>query len=175
MENSLVKGINPQFKSNYLRLIASGMVERNALNILEVDWLEFFEICAKDPEFRANIEEARKSRADRWVDNIAESLDKKYLFDTGATDAMGKAILEERPPTKDELGRDKLQFEKLKFLAQADNPEKYAPGAKPKINVEFDMTDFKLLSTEEARKVLTEDPFAPKPIEAEFTKEKGDV
>lgn len=170
METSLVKGISPYFKSNYLRLIASGQIEKTALEILEVDWIDFFEICSKDPEFRANIEDARKSRADRWIDGIAESLDKKYLVDMGE-DATGAKVYAERAPNKDELGRDKLQFEKMKFLAQADNPEKYAAGAKPKINVEFDMTDFKLLNVQEAAKVLINDPFA-RPIDAEFTESK---
>lgn len=167
MEHSLVKGLNPNFKSNYLRLIAAGHVEKTALAILEVEWLDFFEVCSRDPEFRANIDDARKSRADRWVDRIAESIDKKYEIAT--TDDEGKPVTIERAPNKDELGRDKLQFEKLKFLAQADNPEKYAAGAKPKINVEFDMTDFKLLNVADAAKVLINDPFAPKTIEAEFT------
>ena len=171
MDLSLIKGINPQFKSNYLRLISAGHVEKTALEILEVDWLDFFEICAKDPEFRAKIEDARKSRADHWVDRIALSVDKKYEIEAEHPET-GEPIKVERAPTKDELGRDKLQFEKLKFLAQADNPEKYAAGAKPKINVEFDMSEFKLLNVADAAKVLINDPFAPKTIEAEFTKEE---
>lgn len=173
MEHSLVKGLSPHFKSNYLRLIASGCVEKQALLILEVEWLDFFEICAKDPEFRADIEEARKSRADRWIDGIAESLSHKYTIDT--VEADGTPVQIERPPTKDELGRDKLQFEKMKFLAQADNPEKYSPGAKPKINVEFDMTDFKLLNVADAAKVLINDPFAPKTIDAEIVEKKDEL
>lgn len=173
MEHKLVKGLSPQFKSNYLRLIAAGHIESSALAFLEVDWLDFFEICAKDPEFRANIDEARKSRADRWVDGIADSLTKTYFTEID-NPVTGETIRHERPPNKDELGRDKLNFEKLKFLAQADNPEKYAPGAKSKINVEFDMQDFKLLSIDEARKVINADPFAQLPtIDAEIvTKDK---
>jgi hypothetical protein len=173
MENSLVKGISPHFKSNYLRLIATGHVERVALEILEVDWIDFFEVCAKDPQFRTDIDEARKSRADKWVDKIAESINHKYT--TEVQDAEGKTQVFERPPNKDELGRDKLTFEKLKFLAQADNPEKYASGAKPKLSVEFDMTDFKLLSMDEAKKVINADPFAnPNVIEAQIVPKEGE-
>lgn len=173
MEFQLVKGMNPQFKNNYLRLIAAGQVEKNALVILGVDWLDFFELCAKDPEFRTDIETARKARADRWVDGIAESLDKKYHFEGPENPETGIAPMIERPPNKDELGRDKLNFEKMKFLAQADNPEKYATGGKSKIALEFDMSDFKLLSTAEAAKVLSNDPFARPTIDAEFTSKEN--
>lgn len=170
MELQLLKGLNPQFKSNYCRLIAHGYVEATALAYLEVEWMDFFELLSKDPEFRSSIEEARKARADRWVDRIAVSIDKVYETET---EIDGKQVVMERPPTKDELGRDKLQFEKMKFLAQADNPEKYSAGAKPKLTVEFDMSDFKLLSVEDAQKVLTSDPFA-NVVDAEFTKEGSD-
>jgi hypothetical protein len=174
MELQLVKGLSPQFKNNYIRLIAAGAVESQALIVLEVDWLDFFEICSKDPQFRKDIEEARKNRADHWVDKIAVSIEKKYHFE-GPEDPITKEVkIFERPPTKDELGRDKLDFEKLKFLAQADNPDKYAGGSKPKVNIEFDMKDFKLLSTQEAAKVLLADPFAKPTIDAEIVEDKKD-
>lgn len=174
MDLQLVKGMSPQFRTNYLRLIAAGHVESTALAFLEVDWLDFFEICSKDPEFRADIEEARKCRADKWIDNIAVSLDKKYYIEVEKEE--GRIERHERPPNKDELGKDKLDFEKMKFLAQADNPEKYSPGAKPKISVEFDMADFKLLSPQESMTALKNDPFAKPTIDAESTvvKEKKD-
>lgn len=170
MELQLVTGLGPDFKSQYCRLIAKGYVEATALAQLKVEWMDFFEILSKDPEFRASIDEARKARADRWVDGIADSLNKKYEV---TVERDGIVEVFERPPTKDELGRDKLHFEKMKFLAQADNPEKYAAGAKPKISVEFDMSDFKLLSVEDAHKVLSSDPFANY-VEAESTPVKED-
>lgn len=158
MEHNLVKGLYPEFKRDYLRLIALGQVETNALKTLSIDWYDFFELCARDPQFRTDIDEARKSRADKWVDRIAISIDKKYY-------SMVEGVEVERPPVKDELGKDKLDFEKLKFLAQADNPDKYSGGMKPKIDINFDMTDFKLLPPEEALRALKNDPFA---IEAEI-------
>lgn len=165
----LIKGLNPDFKDNYIRLIASGFVERNALAALEVDWFDFFELCSKDPEFRAGIDNARKARADRWVDGIAESLDKIYEIEI---EKDGKTVTYERPPNKDEIARDKLQFEKMKFLAQADNPEKYAQGGKLKVAVDIDMSDFKLLSPQESIKVLNNDPFNKMvTIDAEVVKE----
>lgn len=166
MEHQLVKGLSPQFKSNYIRLIASGYVESTALSFLEVDWIDFFEVCAKDPQFRSDIDEARKARADRWIDDIALSVNKVYEIEI---EVDGKRVTAERPPNKDELGRDKLQFEKRKFLAQADNPEKYAVGAKSKVSIDFDMSDFKLLTPQEASKVLQNDPFA---IDVQFEEKK---
>lgn len=167
METSLVKGLNPLFKTNYLRMIAAGHVERTALLFLEVEWLDFFELCAKDPVFRSQIDDARKNRADRWIDDIAESIQKQYFT---TIEVEGIETKFERPPTKDEIAKDKLDFEKRKFLAQADNPEKYAQGGKVKVAVEFDMQDFKLLDIVEAQKVLSKDPFA---IDAEFSEVKN--
>jgi len=173
MEISLVKGLGPTFKQNYLRLIAAGAIEKNALDILEVDWLDFFEICSKDPTFRSNIDDARKVRADRWIDGIAESLDKVYYLEVKNPET-NEIKQYERPPSKDEIARDKLHFEKMKFLAQADNPEKYTPGVKLKLPSEFDMADFKLLSIEEAKTAIHNDPFAMA-IEAEIVEDKSDT
>jgi len=166
----LIKGLTPDFKDNYIRLIASGHVERTALAFLQVEWFDFFEMCSKDPEFRAGIDAARKARADRWVDGIADSLNKIYEVEI---EKDGITTKYERPPNKDELGRDKLQFEKMRFLAQADNPEKYAQGGKVKVAVDIDMSDFKLLSPQESIKVLNNDPFNKMAvIDAEIVKEK---
>lgn len=166
MENKqLTTGLSPNFKERYLRLIASGYIERTALQFLQVDWLDFFEICSRDPEFRVQIEEARKSRADHWVDKIADSLDKEFTSEVETDQGLQVVV---RPPTKDELNLEKLNFDKLKFLAQADNPERYSTGGKAKLSVEFDISDFKLLSVNEATKVLANDPFADV-IEAEVT------
>lgn len=148
----LTKGISPTFKINYLKLIAAGHVEAIALQILEVTWLDFFEMCAKDEEFRKDIDLARESRADRWVDAIALSLQKKYFKDPEQTI--------ERAPSKDENAKDKLDFEKRKFLAQADNPKKYgsAAGSK-KADLEINLHTLQLLSPQESLKVLNNDPF----------------
>jgi len=165
----LQKSLGSEFKSQYVQLIASGHVESTALKALETDWLDFFEVYARDPEFRNEIEKARESRADKWIDDIAISLTEKYYTknpDTGA--------IEERPPLKEELSRDKLFFEKRKFLAQADNPDKYGNmgGGKNKVSVAIDLSDFKLLTPQESIKVLNSDPFNKMvAIEAEFTEE----
>jgi len=150
----MIKTLGAEFKQNYLRLIAAGYIESAALSMLETDWIDFFELCSKDPNFRDDIDTARKARADRWVDRIALSVDKEYSIVL----PDGNRLI--RPPNKDENSRDKLEFEKLKFLAQADNPDKYGQSAgKTKIDLSLDLSEFKLLSPQESIKALNNDPF----------------
>jgi hypothetical protein len=58
-----------------------------------------------------------------------------------------------------------LKFDKLQFLAKADNPDKYGNNNK-KVDISIDLKQFKLLKPDEAVKALAADPFA---IEAEYT------
>lgn len=174
MENPIKSVLSGDRKGNYIRLIAAGHVESSALRVLDWDWLDFFEACALDPQFTKDIERARETRADKWIDGIAESLDKKYYIEERRED--GSVIQHERAPTKEETARDKLHFEKRKFLAQADNPKKYGSvSGKMNVDVEVDLKNLKLLPPDEAIKVLQNDPFAKKPkiIEVE-TKEITD-
>lgn len=150
----MVKVLNSEFKKKYLMLIASGHTERTALQTLDVEWIDFFELCSKDEKFRKEIDDARRSRADRWVDGIADSLSQEYTI----RGPDGTEFV--RPPTKDENARDKLKFEKMKFLAQADNPDKYGQSAgKKQIDIDIDLTKFQLLSPQESIQVLNSDPF----------------
>lgn len=140
------------FKSNYVRLISQGYTEGKALQVLEVDWLDFFELCAKDEDFRKGIEDARKQRAEVWVGKIMDSVDPKFI-------ELDDGTKVERIPGKDETAHRKLEFEKLKFLAKADNPERYGEAAGKGNKVEINLNDFKLLQPSEAIKVLNNDPF----------------
>jgi hypothetical protein len=131
-----------QFKNLYIQAIASGETEAKILKRMNVEWLDFFETLADDPQFRKDIEEARKHRAEVWINRIVESLDS----DTGASMSEVPAL--------------KLEFEKLKFLAGADNPERYGNAAKgAKVDVNVDFKQFQLLPPKDALKVLQEDPF----------------
>jgi hypothetical protein len=67
--------------------------------------------------------------------------------------------------SKDEIGSERLKFDKLQFLAKADNPERYGNNSK-KLDISIDLGQFKLLPPEEALKSLAADPFA---IEADYT------
>lgn len=140
-----------QFKSDYVRLISQGHTEGTALQKLEIDWLDFFELCAKDSDFRKDIDNARKARAEIWVGKIMDSVESQFI------DVDGVKV--ERIPGKDETAHRKLQFEKLKFLAKADNPERYGEAAGSKNKVEINLNDFKLLTPQESIKVLNNDPF----------------
>lgn len=137
MESSLVV----PFKEKYLRLIASGYTESKALAALNTDWFDFFELCAKDPDFRKDIDLARKGRAEKWVNMIAESVNR------------------ETPVPPAEVPAEKLKFEQLKFLAKADNPERYGDVGGKAPAVQINMNDFKLLPPNEAIRVLNNDPF----------------
>lgn len=163
-----------KFKKDYVTLLAAGLVESQILKNLKVDWLDFFEVVAADPDFRSDIELAKKERASRWVDKIAVSLEKEYV--TEVKDDKGNVVERvARPPTKDELNRDKLDFEKLKFLAQADDPDKYGNASKgTKVDVSIGLTDHQLLSPEKSIEVLQNDPFRRKGvIDVDFEKIKG--
>ena len=176
MENALTPIPNKfRFKQDYVKLIAAGFVESQVLTKLNVDWIDFFEVCAEDPDFRKDIELAKKERASRWVEKIGESVNHKYTIDI--RDEEGNIIRsEERPPNRDELGRDKLNFERLKFLAQADDPDKYGgtAGTSSKVNVALSFNDLKLLTPEQSLEVLQNDPFrVKKDIVVDYDKIQG--
>jgi hypothetical protein len=136
METTLPVG----FKTSYIKKIASGYSESKALKEMDVDWMDFFELCAKDPDFRKDIENARKARAEVWVGKITDD------------------VTSEEPLAASEIPAAKLRFEQLKFLAKADNPERYGEkGGGP--SVQINMGDYSLLSPQDAIKVLNNDPF----------------
>lgn len=131
-----------KFKNAYVKAIASGGTEAKILKVMSVDWLDFIEILADDPQFRKDIDEARKHRAEVWVDKIVDSLDPTLDVQASLVPSL------------------KLEFEKLKFLAGADNPERYGNAARgAKVDVSVDFKQFQLLPAKEALKVLQEDPF----------------
>jgi hypothetical protein len=107
-------------------------------------------LLVEDLDFIADVEKARKLRADYWVSKIAETVDHDY--------------------SKDEIGSERLKFDKLQFLAKADNPDKYGNNSK-KLDVNIDIKQFKLLPPDLALKSLQSDPFA---IEADFVELKDE-
>lgn len=137
-----------KLKDDYIELITSGYTENVALEKLNFPRALYIKLLSEDADFTADVEQARKIRADFWVSKIAQTVDFDY--------------------SKDEVASERLKFDKLQFLAKADNPEKYGNNAK-KLDINIDLTQFKLLPPEEALKSLAQDPFAPKAIEAEYT------
>jgi hypothetical protein len=110
----------------------------------------YIKLLVEDLDFIADVEKARKLRADYWVSKIAETVDHDY--------------------SKDEIGSERLKFDKLQFLAKADNPDKYGNNSK-KLDVNIDIKQFKLLPPDLALKSLQSDPFA---IEADFVELKDE-
>lgn len=147
IKNSDIKSLKKQF----LELTASGFVESVALKQLNLERSSFIKMYLDDPEFVTQIDEARKARADFWVSKIVESIDTDF--------------------TKDEIPNERLKFDKLQFLAKADNPERYGNNSK-KLDIAIDLTQFKLLPPDQALKSLNADPFAP--IDVEFTEIIGE-
>lgn len=133
-----------ELKSKYLELISNGYSENVALKELGFPKPLYLKLLMEDLDFIQDVEAARKLRADFWVSKIAESLDK--------------------PMEKDEVPVERLKFDKLQFLAKADNPDKYGNNSK-KMDINIDLGQFKLLPPEEALKAIKEDPFA---IEADY-------
>jgi hypothetical protein len=135
-----------KLKEQYIELILEGYVENIALQKLNYPKHVYLRHLLADSDFAQNIAEARRMRADVWVSKIAQDIDAEY--------------------TKDEIPNQRLRFDKLQFLARADNPDKYGNNTK-KIDVSIDLAQFRLLPPEEAMKALLNDPFAP--VNAEFT------
>lgn len=140
-------------KSEFLEMISTGYIETLALNELSIPRGMFVRWCTEDTEFIKQIEEARKCRAEFWVSKIAHNID---LI----------------PEAKDVAG-EKYRFEKLQFLARADNPDRYGNNSKSKIDISLDLKQFKLLPPEEAVKALAKDPFAI--VDAEFVEIEDDL
>ncbi len=137
-----------EIKKQFIELTAEGNIESRVLDLLGISRGKFVRICIEDPEFIKNLEDARKARAEFWVSKIAHNIDVEI--------------------DKDLIPHEKLKFEKLVFLAKADNPERYGTG-KTKVDISLDLKQFRLLPPDEAVRALTNDPFA---IEVEFVEVK---
>lgn len=134
-----------ELKAKYLECISNGYTENVALKELNFPKALYIKLLIEDLDFIADVDAARKLRADYWVGKIASTVDIDYA--------------------KDEVSSERLKFDKLQFLAKADNPDKYGNNSK-KMDINIDLGQFKLLPPEEALKSLAKDPFA---IEAEYT------
>lgn len=136
-------------KSQYLEWIASGETEASALIKCDLSKATYVRLLTDDPDFAKQVENARKHRADHWIGMIAAD-----VSDTRHMDAQS-------------VPAEKLYFDKLQFLAKADNPDRYSGSGKG-VNISVNLGEFKLLSPADAQKALASDPFA-EPIEVEYT------
>lgn len=143
--NTIVPSVNVNdLKVQYLDLISQGYTELVALEKLNFPKALYLKLLLDDNDFVLQVENCRKLRAEFWVSKIAATVDQDF--------------------SKDEVGSERLKFDKLQFLARADNPDKYGNNTK-KLDVSIDLGKFKLLPPEEALKSLASDPFA---IDADF-------
>lgn len=135
--------------SEFIELISSGMTEPRALAHLGFKKPTYTQLLIKDADFREQVENAKRSRADIFYEKIVDSVDEQLL--------------------KEEVPAAKLRFEKLQYLAATDNPDKYGPKHKHSLDITMNIfQEMKDLPASEARKILAGvNPFAA--IEAEFT------
>jgi hypothetical protein len=131
----------------FLDLILEGKSERQVLLELNIPYSEYILFLTKSKKFCEDLEIAKKKRADVWFSKIIEDVD--------------------RVADKDEVGGERLRFDKLKYLAAIDSPEKYSERSKETPEIKLTLNDFKGLSTEDAKKILENDPFSV--VDAEFS------
>jgi len=142
-------------KQEAIRGIHRGKSEAEIIQRLGVERMDFYYAVAADSDFRSELQQAKTHRADVWFDKVIQDADVV--------------------PDKSEVAGEKLRFEKLKFLAEMDNPEKYSPKHQIKHEGGLSILDFKELTLDQARQILSDDPFA---IPAEFEvveDEEGEV
>jgi len=109
-----------------LDMIAGGADEQSVCEHFKVKRGTFVQWIVKYPQFDNAVKEARRQRADSFRSIIHERMYTDEVDDIGMS--TGKKVI--RTLYKDEVPGEKLIFEKLKWLAEMDNPEKY--GAKVK-------------------------------------------
>ena len=99
-----------------LDMIAEGKDESEACRSVGIRRGTLVQWMIKYPEFDNAMKEAKKMRADTYRSKVQES-----LFDEdGDLVQLGK----------DEVPGQKLNFDKLKWLAEMDNPDKYGTKIK---------------------------------------------
>lgn len=145
-------------KERFLELVSDGQFDHEALATINSELpankqfqkATLIQLMVKDGEFKDAVDQAKRSRADKWFEDIGKS--------------VGKDL------EKDQVPAEKLKFEQRKYLAAIDNPDKYAEKSKKEIDLNINIfQEMKELPAAEARKLLQSvDPFNI-PIEAEFT------
>jgi hypothetical protein len=135
--------------SEFLELISAGMTEPRALAHLGFTRPTYTQLLIKDADFKEQVEQAKRARADIFYEKIVDSVDE---------------VLD-----KQEVPGAKLRFEKLKYAAAMDNPERYGEKSKHQIDINMNIfQEMKDLSASDAKAILSGvNPFAA--IEAEFT------
>ena len=104
-----------------LDLIAEGKDEQSACEAVNIRRSTLVKWMVKYPEFEDAVNNAKRMRADTYRTTIAKS-----LFDED-----GDLVQLD----KEDVPGQKLNFDKLKWLAEIDNPEKYGTRVKHEGNL----------------------------------------
>jgi hypothetical protein len=136
-------------------LISNGISEEDACAQAVVPYCDFLAAEFTDANFFNKLKSAFTKRADHWAHKVMKDIDET--------------------PTKDEAPGKKLQFEKLKWLAKIDNPEKYGEKVTNTMDVTHNINiSVKNMSVADAKKILNDDPFSI-PLEAEYQRENEKI
>jgi len=115
-----------------LDMISGGADEKSVCDHFGVRRGTFVQWMITFPQFESAVKEARKQRADSYRSVIHERLYTDEIKYEGPDDLegtpTGKKVL--RVIHKDDVPSEKLMFDKLKWLAEIDNPEKYGTKVK---------------------------------------------
>lgn len=138
----------------FLELISAGMTEPKALAHLGFTRPTYTQLLIKDADFKEQVEQAKKARADLYFEKIVETIDDQL--------------------EKEEVPAAKLRFEKLKYAAAIDNPDKYAEKSKHQHDINVNIfQEMKEMTAGEAKSILgAVNPFAV--IDAEFKPVKAE-
>lgn len=117
------------------------MTEPRALQVIGFPHPIYTMLLIRDGEFKENIAEAKKARADVFYEKIVDSVE---------------TVLE-----KDEVAAAKLRIDTLKYLAAIDNPDKYSEKVKHSMDVNINIfQEIKDLPAAEAKRLINSaDPF----------------
>jgi len=125
-DNQIVDKKLEKIAIDLLDMIAGGADEQSVCDHYKVRRGTFVQWMIRYPQFENAVVEARKQRADSFRSIIHDRLYIDEVDEEG--EKTGKKVIAAHH--KDHVPGEKLIFEKLKWLAEMDNPEKY--GAKVK-------------------------------------------
>lgn len=145
-----------------LDMISGGADEKDICDHFKIRRGTFIQWMITFPQFETAVIEARKQRADSYRSIINDRLyEEEVIIDEDFNEIKtGKKII--RKVWKDDVPGEKLIFEKLKWLAEVDNPEKYGTRVKHEgaaispVQILVDTGIKKIEDTKKKEAILTE-------------------
>lgn len=115
-----------------LDMIAGGADELTVCTYFSIRRGTFIQWMIQYPQFESAVQEARKQRADSFRTIIHDRIHEDEIDEETGLHTGNRII---REIGKDQVPGEKLLFEKLKWLAEVDNPEKYGTRVKHEGNM----------------------------------------